>query len=179
MWTGRQRWGWCISKPRKAKGYQQTTRGEKRHGLDSPLTVLEGTNSVNTRVSDIQPPDLYEKYISVIEAIHFAIPCHGKWSLVAQSCPTLCDPMDYSPPGFPVHGMLQARLLERATIPFSGESSCPRDWTQVSCTAGKFFIIWATREAPANSYHNASWPRARLCPWYSAFPRVQPPTLLP
>ena len=43
--------------------------------------------------------------------------------------------------------MLQARLLEWAAIPFSGGSSCPRGWTQVPCTAGRFFIVWATREA--------------------------------
>ena len=39
--------------------------------------------------------------------------------LVAQSCPTLCDPMDYIPPGFSVHGLLQARILEWVAIPFS------------------------------------------------------------
>ena len=39
--------------------------------------------------------------------------------LVTQSCPTLCDPMDCSPPGSSVHGILQARILELVTIPFS------------------------------------------------------------
>ena len=39
-------------------------------------------------------------------------------ALVVQSCPTLCDPMDCSPPGFSVHGISQARILEWATIPF-------------------------------------------------------------
>ena len=39
-----------------------------------------------------------------------------------QSCPTLCDPMDCSPPGFSVHGILQARILERVAIPFSTAS---------------------------------------------------------
>ena len=38
--------------------------------------------------------------------------------LVAESCPTLCDPMDCSPPGSPVHGSLQARILEWVAIPF-------------------------------------------------------------
>ena len=38
---------------------------------------------------------------------------------VTQSCPTLCDLLDYSPPSFPVHGLLQARTLERVAIPFS------------------------------------------------------------
>ena len=46
-----------------------------------------------------------------------------------------------------VHGILQARILEWIAIPFSGESSLPRDWTQVSNTAGGFFTSWATRES--------------------------------
>ena len=51
----------------------------------------------------------------------------------AQSCPTLCDPMDCSPPGFSVHGFFQARILEWVAIPFSRRSSWPRDWTLASC----------------------------------------------
>ena len=49
-----------------------------------------------------------------------------------QSCPTLCDPMDCSPPGSSVHGILQARILEYVTMPSSGGSSQPRDPTHVS-----------------------------------------------
>ena len=66
---------------------------------------------------------------------------------VTQSCLTLCNPMDCSPPGFSVHGVLRARILEWVAIPFSRGSSRPRDWTCVSCIAGRFFRIWATREA--------------------------------
>ena len=69
-----------------------------------------------------------------------------KWSEVAQSCPTLCNPMD-SLPGSSVHGILQARILEWVAISFSRGSSWPRDRTQVSCIAGRRFTIWATREA--------------------------------
>ena len=61
---------------------------------------------------------------------------------VAQSCLTLCNPMDYT-----VHGILQVRILEWVTFLFSRGSSQPRDWTQISCTASKFFTSWATREA--------------------------------
>ena len=46
-----------------------------------------------------------------------------------------------------VHGILQARILEWVAFPFSREFSQPRDWTQVSHIAGKFFTSWATREA--------------------------------
>ena len=65
-----------------------------------------------------------------------------------QSCPTLCGPMDYSLPGSSVHRILQARILEWVAILFSRGSSRLRDWTQVSCIAGRFFTIGATIEAP-------------------------------
>ena len=64
--------------------------------------------------------------------------------LAAQWCLTFCDPMDWSLPGSPVHEILQARILEWVAIPFSRGSSRPRNWTQVSCIASKFFTIWAT-----------------------------------
>ena len=53
--------------------------------------------------------------------------------LVTQSCLTLCDTMDCSPPDSSVHGILQARILEWVAIPFSRGSSQPRDRTWVSC----------------------------------------------
>jgi len=58
---------------------------------------------------------------------------------VTQSSPTLCDPIDYSPPGFSIYGILQARILEWVVISFSRKSSLPRDRTFVSCVAGGFF----------------------------------------
>ena len=63
--------------------------------------------------------------------------------LVAQLCPTLCDPTDCSPPGFSVHGILQARILEWIAIPFSRVTSQPRNQTLVSCMAGRFFTVGA------------------------------------
>ena len=59
--------------------------------------------------------------------------------LVAQSCLTLCDPMDCSPPSSSVHGILQAIILEWIAIPFSRASSRSRDPTWVACIAGGFF----------------------------------------
>ena len=83
--------------------------------------------------------------------------CHGmplgcvKWGLplvyilqeseVAQSCPTLCDPMDGSLPGSAVHGIFQARILEWAAISFSRGSSQPRDQTRVSWIADRCFTV--------------------------------------
>ena len=70
-------------------------------------------------------------------------------ALVAQSCPTLCEHMDYRPPdssihGIDIHGILQASILEWDAISFSRGSSRTRDRTQVSCVAGGFFTNWAT-----------------------------------
>ena len=60
---------------------------------------------------------------------------------VAQSCPTLCDPMNYS-----VHGISQARILQWVVFLFSRGFSQPMDKTQVSCIAGRFSTSWTTRE---------------------------------
>ena len=59
---------------------------------------------------------------------------------VAQSCPSLCDPMDHK-----VHGILQAKILEWLAFPFSIGSSRTRTRTGVSCIAGGFFTNWAMR----------------------------------
>ena len=55
--------------------------------------------------------------------------------------------MDCSPPGSSVRGVLQTWILPWVAIPFSRESSQPKDRTRVSCIAGRFFTVWATREA--------------------------------
>ena len=112
--------------------------------------------------------------------------CHHSWTLdghfwwvfevkvlVAQLCPTLGDPMNCSPPGSSVPGISQARILEWVAISSSRLSSQPRDWTQVSYIAGRwfflflFFTIWATREAPDECLP------AEFLP-YRAHPKVLP-----
>ena len=62
---------------------------------------------------------------------------------VTQSCLTLSDPMDYT-----VHGILQARILEWVAMPSSRGSSQPRDQTQVSCIAGRFFYQLSYEGSP-------------------------------
>ena len=85
--------------------------------------------------------------------------------LVDQSCLTLCDLMDCSPPGSSVPGILQAIILEWIIIPFSRESFWPRSWTQVSHIASIFFTVWA-REPRWHKYTPFS-------PWeVKLFPRV-------
>ena len=90
--------------------------------------------------------DYSKIYVSIfslqtINKITFELLC------MRASCFSLCNPMDCSQPGSSVHGILQARVLEWVTIPISRGYSWPRDWTQVSCLVGRFFTIWATREA--------------------------------
>ena len=71
---------------------------------------------------------------------------------VAQSCLTLCNPMEYT-----VHGILQARILEWVALPFSRGSSQPRDQTQVSHISGVFLTSWAIREDHTYIYVYVWW----------------------
>ena len=80
-------------------------------------------------------------------SLTFPVLAGGFLSEVAQSCPTLCDPVDCSLSGSSVHGIFQARVLEWTAISFSRGSSWPRNRTQVSRIAGRRFAVWATREA--------------------------------
>ena len=67
--------------------------------------------------------------------------------LVAQSCPTLCNPMDCSPPGSSVHGIFQEGILEWVPISFSRGSSWLRDQTCISCIGRQILYHWTTRKA--------------------------------
>ena len=103
-----------------------------------------------------------------------------KESEVAQSCPTLCDPMDCNPPGSSVHGILQARILEWGAISLSRSSSLPRDWARVSCMAGRRFTVWATSEGPVSSWLPcrkdavSGSPSPRPAPWSLPAPASGP-----
>ena len=121
--------------------------------LQSPSAViLEPQNRENTK-----PPDtlnllvlmnllrwLWKRQIWNCFHSQIGIPLNTKllrWAFknwielkVSQLCPTLCDPMDYI-----VHGIFQARILEWVAFPFSRGSSQPRDWTQISHIASRFF----------------------------------------
>ena len=74
--------------------------------------------------------------------------CAGGPAKWLQLCLTLSHPIDCSPPGSPVHGILQATILEAGSHSPSRGSSQARDWTWVSNPADRFFTSWATREAP-------------------------------
>ena len=73
----------------------------------------------------------------------------------AQSCPTLCDPMNCSPPGSSVHGIFQARILAWVAICYARGSSLPRDRTHLSCVScidRQILYPWATWEALLVTY---------------------------
>ena len=72
--------------------------------------------------------------------------------LATQSYLTLCNPMDCSPPGSSIYGILQARILEWVAIPFSRESPQPRDRTWVSHIAGRFLITGPRGKSPGVTF---------------------------
>ena len=74
--------------------------------------------------------------------MEYSVPC-----LVHQSCMTLCDPMDCSPPSSSIHGDSPGKNTGMVAMPSSKGTSQPRDQIQVFCTAGGFFTSCATREA--------------------------------
>ena len=99
---------------------------------------MNRTVELNTRM--VKHSGINRNQVSVLE----------KKELVTHSCLTLCSPMDCTPPGSSVHGILQARILEWVAIPSSRGSSQPRDQTQGSspALAGRFFTTsttWASR----------------------------------
>ena len=113
--------------------------GSRRVAPETPLGTLTPAIPNGLGVSHLPAAPLAVDSFSVTVLI-------GTCVLLAQSCLTLCDPMDSSPQGSSVHGILQARILEWVAIPFSRGSSQPRDQPQVSCIAGRFFTVWASRE---------------------------------
>ena len=85
-------------------------------------------------------------------------------SEVAQLCPTRCNPMDCSPPGSSLHGILQARVLEWVAISFSRGSSRLRDRTRISCAAGRRFNLWVTSltQLPPLTPSSQSFPNTKV-----------------
>ena len=105
---------------------------------------------------------LYQKFVSVtfFETFHIICVC----VLVAQSCPTLCDPMDCSPPGSSVHRIFQTRILEWVAISSSRGSSQSRDQTRISCIGRSVLYPSTTWEAP-NHCLPVGFLRNSAIPW--------------
>ena len=105
------------------------------------------------RLSESPIPTYISEYWLGIQAL--SLKTHEVQVKIAQSCPTLCDPMDYSLPGSSVHGILQARILEWVAVPFSRGSSQPKNRTQVSRIGNRFITLWATKKLMSLS--KSSW----------------------
>ena len=91
---------------------------------------------------------------------------------VAQSCLTLCDPMDCSPTGSSVHGILQARIPEWVSILFSRGSYRPRNRTWVSLIAGRFFTTWVKERYSLSLIKTLSPNPTHTCITSSEFPKL-------
>ena len=81
----------------------------------------------------------------------------------ALSCSVVSDSLQM--PGFSVYGIFQARILEWVAMPSSRGSSQSRNQTQVSHIAGRFFTIWATRDAIWNYFKNIVWDLLMVVKW--------------
>ena len=93
-----------------------------------------------------------------------------------QSCPTVCNPVDYSPPGSSIHRILQARILKWVAISFLRGSSPPRDLTQVSRIAGRHFNLWATREQPLKYQRHKTiitYSHKSMCPMHTEAKQIK------
>ena len=112
-------------------------RQEYQNGLPFP-----SPGDISNPKTEPAPPALADRF--------FATEPAGKWSEVAQSRPTLCDPMDCSLPGSSVHRIFQAIVLEWIATFFSRGSSQPRDRTRVSRIVDRRFTVWVTREVRAS-----------------------------
>ena len=85
--------------------------------------------------------------------------CGGGGVQLLQSCPTLCDPMDCSPPGSSIHGIFQARILEWMAISSSRGSSLPRNQIHVFCVSwiGRWILYhWATWDSDVAKFSKCS-----------------------
>ena len=93
--------------------------------------------------------DALREAVSLLKCLHFFSFSLSLWlfCLVTKLWPTLCNPRDCSPPGSTVHGILQARIVERVVISFSRDLPDPGIEPRSPALAGRFFTIWATREA--------------------------------
>ena len=140
--------GFFWNNKKSILGYlpQEMQRKRCQSGRMAGQELLSPQLCFTGSVSFLFLPSLWFWLESVAEQKFMRSAINIKFVLAPQSCPTLCNPMGCSPQDSSVHGILQASILEWVAIPFSRGSSQPRDRTQVSCTAGRFFTNWATRE---------------------------------
>ena len=108
------------------------------HAHSTRSRVGSGTEDPDGRWG-VQGTEQASSWSSLYQQGHSGLKMHCCCCLVAKSCPILCHPMDCSPPGSSVHGILQARILEWVAILFSRRSSQPRIEPRSPALAGGFF----------------------------------------
>ena len=139
--------GWPSWREEQSLG--KSSAGEALLGFQNHSTFSPPVNSPKQKLSDSP-----RQYFLIIPS--FPYPS----VLVTQLCPTLCDPMDCSPPGSSVQGISQARILEWIAISFSRRSSQPRDQTWVSGITGRLFpsvLISGFITSCFDNYINQLW----------------------
>ena len=127
---------WCAAVHGVAKSW--TRLSDRTEQISRCRTLYQGCIAVSWLLLPISASPPFPDCMCL--TLWDPMDCESE-SEVTQSCPTLCDPMDYSPPGFSVYGILQARILGWVASSFSRVSSRPRDQTQVSRIAGRRFNL--------------------------------------
>ena len=111
----------------------------------SKKSIMVILSWITSRVLFLLPSWIPVLTVLVGHLSNTAFLCQKIKVLAPQLYPTFCNPMDCSPPGSSVHGILQARILEWVAIPFSRGYFQTRDQSWISHTAGRFFINWDTK----------------------------------
>ena len=114
------------------KIYGERSMAATVHGVAKSWTLLERLSTGNSEETERKCWN--QEYKLLFFQVRAVCYC-----LVTKSVPTLCNPMNCSPPGSAVHGISQARILEWVAILFSRGSSQPRDWTCISRIGRRFF----------------------------------------
>ena len=122
--------------------------GPKTPSMGKYYAILLDDPNVTIWVNKpLNPPTVIPSHLEkeiLHDCLEFLETVYPHKCVSAHLCPTLCNPMDCSPPGSSVHGIIQARIQNWVDIPFSRGSSPLRDWTKIFYIAGRFFTIWAT-----------------------------------
>ena len=114
-------------------------------GNGSPLVFLRGKSHGPRSLVGYRPWGHKESDTTLLPWFLWPLKSESEGG-VTQSCPTLCDLIDYGLPRSSLHGNFQAKVLQWVSISFSRGSFQPRDQSWVSHIVGRFFTIWATRE---------------------------------
>ena len=113
-------------------GILQPFHHHEGNNEDESWDWLANPREIQTIIARVLLKPYYKNNVQFLQLDNCVFSFNGKLVLVTQSCLTLCDPMDCSPPDSSVHGILQARIVRWIAISFSRGSSQPMDRTHVS-----------------------------------------------